>query len=112
MLVLARKVGEKLRIGDNIEVVIVEIKGDTVRLGLTAPRGVAIYRQEIYDAIQRENMAASQTPLDLTSAKNTISPLKFTPSSTIKYTKGPARDGQLSGKEAADKNQGGINNEN
>ena len=59
MLVLARKVGERLRIGDNIEVVIVEIKGETVRLGLTAPRGVAIYRQEIYDAIQRENMAAS-----------------------------------------------------
>ena len=59
MLVLARKVGEKLKIGDSIEVVVVEIKGDTVRLGLTAPRGVAIYRQEIFDAIQRENMAAS-----------------------------------------------------
>jgi len=59
MLVLARKVGEKLKIGDSIEVVIVDIKGDTVRLGLTAPRGVAIYRQEIFDAIQRENMAAS-----------------------------------------------------
>jgi len=112
MLVLARKVGERLRIGDSIEIVVVEVKGDTVRLGLTAPRGVAIYRQEIYEAIQRENQAASQTPLDLTSAKNTISPLKFAPSSTIKYTKGPARDGQLSGKEAADKNQGGITNEN
>jgi len=101
MLVLARKVGEKLRIGDNIEVVIVEIKGETVRLGLTAPRGVAIYRQEIYDAIQRENMAASQTPLDLTSAKKIITPLKFAPEATIEYTKGPARDGQFSGKEAA-----------
>jgi len=112
MLVLARKIGEKLKIGDDIELVVVEIKGDTVRLGITAPRGIAIYRQEIFDAIQRENMAASQTPLDLTSAKNTISPLKFAPTSTIKYTKGPARDGQFSGTEAADKNQGGINNEN
>jgi len=112
MLVLARKVGERLRIGDNIEVVVVEIKGETVRLGLTAPRGVAIYRQEIYEAIQRENQAASTVPLDLDSTKKLTMPLKFAPSSTIKYTKGPARDGQLSGKEAADKNQGGINNEN
>jgi len=112
MLVLARKVGERLRIGDNIEVVIVEVKGDTVRLGLTAPRGVAIYRQEIYDAIQRENVAASQTPSESILAKKPVVPLKFAQGTTINYTKGPARDGQFSGKEAADKNQGGINNEN
>ena len=101
MLVLARKVGEKLKIGDSIEVVIVEIKGDTVRLGLTAPRGVAIYRQEIFDAIQRENMAASQTTSESILAKKPDVPLKFAPEATIEYTKGPARDGQFSGKEAA-----------
>jgi len=77
MLVLARKVGERIRIGDNIEVVVVEVKGDTVRLGINAPRGVAIYRQEIYDAIQRENVAASQLPHDLSMAKKSVVPLKF-----------------------------------
>ena len=61
MLVLSRKVGEKLRIGDEIEVVVVEVKGDTVRLGLKAPKGVTIYREEIYQAIQAENRAAAET---------------------------------------------------
>lgn len=60
MLVLARKVGEKLRIGDDIELTVVEVRGETVRLGLSAPRGVAIYRQEVYEAIQAENKAAAQ----------------------------------------------------
>ncbi|MBS3939180.1 MAG: carbon storage regulator CsrA [Peptococcaceae bacterium] len=65
MLVLARKVGERLHIGNDIEVVVVEIKGDVVRLGIAAPRGVAIFRHEIYAAIQGENLAASALPNDL-----------------------------------------------
>jgi carbon storage regulator len=60
MLVLSRRVGEKLRIGDQIEVVVIEVKGDTVRLGVKAPRGVAIHREEIYQAIQAENRAAAE----------------------------------------------------
>lgn len=79
MLVLARKVGEKLRIGDHIEVVVVEVKGDTVRLGIKAPRGVAIYRQELYEAIQRENLAASQLPASFSLKQNENLPLKYTP---------------------------------
>lgn len=70
MLVLARKVGEKVRIGENIELVVVEVKGDTVRLGISAPRGVAIHRQEIYEAIQAENIAASKATGDTSSLKN------------------------------------------
>jgi len=65
MLVLARKVGEKLRIGDDIELVVVEVRGDVVRLGISAPRGVAIHREEIYAAIQAENLAASTLTADI-----------------------------------------------
>lgn len=54
MLVLSRKKSEVVRIGHEISVVIVEIRGDKVRLGFEAPEGVAIHRQEVYDAIQRQ----------------------------------------------------------
>lgn len=54
MLVLSRKVGEIIRIGDNVEVCVVEIRGDKVRLGVFAPKEVAVHRQEVYEAIQRD----------------------------------------------------------
>jgi len=54
MLVLSRKTGEAIRIGDDIIVRVVEIRGDKVRLALEAPRTVSVHREEIYDAIQRE----------------------------------------------------------
>ena len=53
MLVLSRKVGEVVRIGDAITITIVEILGDRVRLGIEAPKGVIIHRQEVHDAIKR-----------------------------------------------------------
>lgn len=59
MLVLSRRKDETIMIGDEIEVSIVDIKGDTVRLGIKAPRSVAVHRKEIYEAIQRENIAAA-----------------------------------------------------
>ena len=59
MLVLSRKVGEKVRIGSDIELVVVAVQGDMVRLGISAPKGVPIHRQEIYAAILAENMAAA-----------------------------------------------------
>lgn len=54
MLVLSRKHGEKIVIGDSITLMVVEIKGDKVRLGIEAPRDVAVHRSEIYDAIKKE----------------------------------------------------------
>lgn len=55
MLVLSRKKDESIHIDDNVEIVVVEIRGDKVRLGIRAPKEVKIYRKEIYEAIQREN---------------------------------------------------------
>lgn len=54
MLVLARHRNERIRIGDDVVVTIVEIRGDKVRLGIDAPNDVAVHRQEVYDAIKRE----------------------------------------------------------
>ncbi|MBI2875573.1 MAG: carbon storage regulator CsrA [Candidatus Tectomicrobia bacterium] len=66
MLVLTRKVGEKIRIGDQITVTIMEVKGRQVRLGIEAPQELGVHRQEIYDKIQEENrLAACWTPADL-----------------------------------------------
>lgn len=60
MLVLSRRKDETIMIGDDIEVTIVDIKGDTVRIGIAAPRSVSVHRKEIYEAIQAENIAAAQ----------------------------------------------------
>ncbi len=51
MLTLTRKVGESIRIGDNIEIVVKEIRRNQVRIGIIAPRDVSIYREEVYEAI-------------------------------------------------------------
>ncbi len=59
MLILARKHNEKIMIGDDVEVSVVEIKGDQVKLGISAPRDVKVYRAEVYEAIQEENRAAA-----------------------------------------------------
>jgi carbon storage regulator len=54
MLVLSRKKDEKIVIGENITLMVIEIRGDKVRLGIDAPRDVAVHREEVYDAINRE----------------------------------------------------------
>jgi carbon storage regulator len=59
MLILARKVGESIRIGDRVEIAVIDIKGDQVKLGITAPREVKVYRDEVYRAIQEENRRAA-----------------------------------------------------
>jgi len=61
MLVLSRKRGERIVIGDSIEIVVVEIRGDKVRLGIDAPSDIPVHRQEVYDAIQREKQRKKQT---------------------------------------------------
>lgn len=54
MLVLSRQKDESIIIGDDVEVTIVDVRGDKVRLGISAPRSISVHRKEVYDAIQRE----------------------------------------------------------
>ena len=60
MLVLTRKVHQSIVIGDGIEVVVLEVRGEQVRLGIKAPKDVAVHRKEIYEQIQEENKGASE----------------------------------------------------
>jgi carbon storage regulator len=59
MLILSRKTNEKIMIGDDISVSIIEIRGDQVRIGVDAPKTVKVFRQEVFDAIKAENKAAA-----------------------------------------------------
>ena len=61
MLVLSRHRDESIMIGDNIVLTIVDIRGDKVRLGIDAPQEIPVHRQEVYDAIQRENRQPANT---------------------------------------------------
>ena len=60
MLVLTRKVNQSIIIGDDIEIVVLEVRGEQIRLGIRAPRDVVVHRKEIYDQIQAENKAATE----------------------------------------------------
>jgi carbon storage regulator len=59
MLVLTRKVNEKIVIGDNIEIVLVDVSKDQVKIGINAPRNVKVHRWEVYEEIKRENREAA-----------------------------------------------------
>ncbi|KON86290.1 carbon storage regulator [Sporosarcina globispora] len=61
MLVLTRRLKESIMIGDDIEISILSIEGDQVKLGISAPKNVDIHRKEIYLSIQQENSSATQT---------------------------------------------------
>ncbi|OGW59596.1 MAG: carbon storage regulator [Nitrospirae bacterium RBG_16_64_22] len=66
MLVLTRRLGESITIGDNIRVVVMEIRGNQVRLGIEAPHDLPVHREEVYRKILAENQrAAQQSPQDL-----------------------------------------------
>ncbi|OBZ09940.1 MULTISPECIES: carbon storage regulator CsrA [Bacillales] len=65
MLVLSRKSDESIIIGGNIEIVVLGVEGDNVKLGIRAPKEVDIYRKEIYLTIQAQNLAAAKHPLPL-----------------------------------------------
>jgi carbon storage regulator len=62
MLVLTRKLGESIAIDDHIKIVVVQIKGKQVRLGIQAPRETKIHREEVYSAIRDQNQEAAKTP--------------------------------------------------
>jgi len=68
MLVLSRQKNEAIMIGDDVEITVVDIRGDRVRLGITAPQSVRVHRKEVYEAIRRENIEASRTKIEDLSA--------------------------------------------
>lgn len=59
MLILSRKVDEKIKIGDNITITLIEVRGDQVKIGVEAPKNVKVFRQEVFNAIQTENREAA-----------------------------------------------------
>lgn len=63
MLVLSRKSNESIMIGNDVEIKIVEVKGDYVKLGISAPKSIPVHRKEVYEAIQRENIKATETQI-------------------------------------------------
>ena len=63
MLILTRKSGETIRIGDDVAVSVIEIRGNQVRLGIVAPRNVAVHCQEVYELIQEQNKEAATASL-------------------------------------------------
>lgn len=65
MLILTRKLNESIMIGDQIEISIVDIRGDQVKLGIQAPKNIKVYRQEVYRAIQKENIEAVKSKPEL-----------------------------------------------
>ena len=58
MLILSRKIDEKIKIGEDITITLIDVHGDQVKIGVEAPKNVKVFRQEVFDAIQKENKAA------------------------------------------------------
>jgi carbon storage regulator len=74
MLTLTRGVGESIRIGEDIEVYVVEVRGGTVRLGFKAPREVTIHREEVYRQITEANSIAAEVAADAVAALAAFAP--------------------------------------
>ena len=71
MLILTRKSGESITIGDDVKITVVEVKGKKVRIGIDAPRSYMIHREEVYLSIQEENRrAAKESPLSIAGLKH------------------------------------------
>ncbi|MFC4323358.1 carbon storage regulator CsrA [Litchfieldia salsa] len=71
MLVLSRKTNESIQIGDNIEITVLSVSGDQVKIGINAPKNIEIHRKEVYITIQNENNQATQSSVDLLRLLNT-----------------------------------------
>ena len=76
MLILTRKIGESIAIGDDIQIHVVDIRGSQVKLGIMAPKEVEIYREEVYLKIQEENRLAAQVSKDALSSVESFLPKK------------------------------------
>ena len=76
MLILSRKIDEKIKIGDDITITLIDVHGDQVKIGIEAPKNVKVFRQEVFDAIQLENKAAVvENPSDSKDALNAMNAL-------------------------------------
>ena len=65
MLIITRRPGEKIMIGDDVVVEVIEVSGSNVRIGIAAPKSVPVYREEIWTAVKEENAAAASTSPDI-----------------------------------------------
>ena len=72
MLLITRRAGEKIMVGDDIVFHVKEIVGNTVRVGIEAPRSTPIYREEIWHAVREENRAAADAPFALPAPTSTV----------------------------------------
>lgn len=68
MLILTRRVGENIVVGDDIVISVIEVRGDAVRIGIQAPRSVGVHREEVYLELQQANLRAAQTTDDAVGA--------------------------------------------
>lgn len=75
MLILSRKIDEKIRIGDDIIITLIDVHGDQVKIGVEAPKHVKVFRQEVFDAIQKENKEAVVENNDSKAAIDAVSVL-------------------------------------
>lgn len=77
MLILSRKIDEKIKIGNDITITLIDVHGDQVKIGVEAPRNVKVFRQEVFDGIQSENKAAESSVQNVTAetALNALSKL-------------------------------------
>jgi carbon storage regulator len=74
VLVLSRRVGESINIGDDVVVTVLEVRGDVVRVGVEAPRSVRVHREEVYRELQEANRAAAQTDDSAVAALSSLLP--------------------------------------
>jgi carbon storage regulator len=64
MLIITRRPGEKIMVGDDVVIEVIEVSGSSVRVGIAAPRSIPVYREEIWAAVQAENKAAAASEVD------------------------------------------------